>query len=67
MKGYVTSYIVGSLLIAVAFVFLFVDVRLTPAKTKQASWALFLAGSAFVVVGWIQQNRAAGNMKNNRR
>jgi Na+-transporting NADH:ubiquinone oxidoreductase subunit NqrB len=66
MKGYVTSYIVGAILIIAAFVFLFVDVRLTPAKTRQASWALFLAGAAFVLVGWKQQNRVTGNTKNNK-
>jgi len=61
MKGYVRSYILGAILITAAFVTLFVDLKLSPAKSKQASWVFFLTGAVFVLVGWRKQNNKPGN------
>jgi hypothetical protein len=61
--GYGRSYIVGTVLIILAFVTLFVDFKISPlaVKSRQASWVLFLGGTAFVLVGWREQNKKPGN------
>lgn len=52
MKGYARSYILGTILITGAFLTLFIDFKLAPVKSKDASWVLFLGGAVLVGVGW---------------
>ena len=56
MKGYRLSYILGGILIASAFVALFMKNGLLPVKNKTASWALFVGGAVLVIMGWREQN-----------
>ncbi|MEI9810427.1 MAG: hypothetical protein WDO16_22540 [Bacteroidota bacterium] len=51
MKKYAVSYIIGSVMIAAAFITLFTDFSPGPVKSKNASWILFLGGAAFVIAG----------------
>lgn len=57
MKGYARSYILGSILIAAAFVTLFVPVKALPFRGDIGSWLFFIGGALLVIVGWREQNK----------
>lgn len=53
MKPYVRSYLLGSILIAAAFLTLFVDVGLTPGSGRDTNgpWILFIGGLVLALYG----------------
>ncbi len=57
MKGYTRSYILGSVLVAAAFLTIFFEPEYMPFTSSQASWVLFLGGVVLILVGWREQNK----------
>jgi hypothetical protein len=69
MKGYVRSYILGTILIAAAFITFFVKTDALPLSrdketNRTASWLLFLGGAILIMVGSRERNNAVKDKEN---